>query len=1020
MNALYIKFKRNTGSLFNRIFLSFLLTFLIIIFGSSPISASVPDTKGTDFWVTYMPNYHNNFGNDWDYAKYGDSLYLFITSEVATTGKIEYKNRFGQSFVHEFSIPDPTNIYTFKVSWYNFELKGFNEHGTITSDNQCEEIAPQSFHITSVDDVTIYAHSQAVTTSDAFNVLPTDALGNNYFVLAYTSDGSRDGNQISGSSTPSQFAIVAPYDSTMITIRPSTATYANGKNTFNVLLNKGDVYLVQARISINNLNPDLTGTEINSTMPIAVFGGHQRATVPLPQNNESASRDFLCSQIPPIQSWGNNAIITPFPQPLIINNDYQDVFRILAAYDNTEIYMNEIFVASINKGQFFESDLIEPAFIRATAPILVAQYKRTSQNQNIQQTISDPMMMIIPQVEQFGNFYRFINIQSYEFDQMNGTTPVFQKVYDEQYLTIVAPQTTLNDITLDGMKVQVNRFEKIGNSNYYFATITDLRDGVHTLLSKYPVGIYVYGYGYANSYGYFGGMNFKILDFEPPKIAYTTECFKVNGYASDSTYNDTRIREVFAPENLRKNVSINIEPFTPYVNIVRYNAQLIDKYQDGSFQLKAIDSVGLQSISDIEIPGFTVKAVDDDFSRDVPKYTTITQAGKEICFEIVLHNYGKFAQGLNIANFQFDTNYIRIVTRFPQVIAPGGVLTVQICAKSDSVVILKDTLLITGDCDVKSVYAVDLSFLKDNDAPQYNSEHDPCNTNISLTITDSLGSDFGIHTIAIKDLENCTVETKAGSNKRITKLLIKVTDPYKDAYYKIVTTDSSGNESYFEEYFPGFTLSFPDFVETDNLINFGAKTIGKQITDSLKIHNYGKYDITIPDSRLFHNIYFSMPQSQFPVTIPPGRTKMLYICYRPVDSYNLKDRDTLTITFNCLNKYVALEGDPVAIIRNSVSICDVPLKMKAESVPWDYFLDQNYPNPAEGRTNIIFGLPEKTNATILIRDMMGSIVYQYETQELAPGIYKVEFELSNLQQGVYFYELNSGSVRLVKKMSITR
>ena len=40
-----------------------------------------------------------------------------------------------------------------------------------------------------------------------------------------------------------------------------------------------------------------------------------------------------------------------------------------------------------------------------------------------------------------------------------------------------------------------------------------------------PIGIYIYGYGEANSYGYVGGTGCQSIDFNPPNIIAADECF---------------------------------------------------------------------------------------------------------------------------------------------------------------------------------------------------------------------------------------------------------------------------------------------------------------------------------------------------------------------------------------------------------------------------------------------------------------------------------------------------------------
>lgn len=284
---------RNKGFIFLLAYLFFCSKFLL-----AQLDITL-DSKGTDFWLAFLPNYHNFYYSDNSTEKYGDSLFIFIAASEPTNGTIEYFSRKGDYYLTSFQMTNPDQMYVFKVSYWDFELLGYNESGRIDyrRRNQCELPSPNSFHITTDKEVTVYALNQAVTTSDAFMVLPTDVLGINYFVLSYKSDGDNDGFSW---STPSQFAVVATADSTIVTIIPKAETLVNGLATQKIILQQGQVYLVQAKITTKNLNPDLTGTQIVSTKPIAVFSGHQRATVPVPNNYFNPSRDVLIEQLPPV------------------------------------------------------------------------------------------------------------------------------------------------------------------------------------------------------------------------------------------------------------------------------------------------------------------------------------------------------------------------------------------------------------------------------------------------------------------------------------------------------------------------------------------------------------------------------------------------------------------------------------------------------------------------------------------------------------------------------------------------
>ena len=484
----------------------FIASVIISSFATVDAMEQSNSSKGRVFWLTFPPNNHNNINDN--FASERDSLYIFIVADAPAKGEIQYRNRAGMLFTHPFSITDTTQIYRFGVSWIDFELRGFNNSGTIISTSapnsisQNERVAPQSFHITSDQNIGVYALNQAQTTSEAFLVLPTDILGKEYFVVAYNSDGSPSGGSIAGSSTPSQFALVAVEDNTDITIYPKVPTRNNGSVVQNITLQAGEVYLVQAQISSTvGYTNDLTGTRIVSTKPVALFGGHQRAIVPV-EEEELLSRDCLIEQIPPLTTWGKHTLLTPYVQPVGSTTIGFDIFRILAAEDSTDVFFNGNKLTSLHKGGVFQGNLTIAAEITSPKPIMVAQYKKTGGDNSSsggQLQYGDPFMMILSSTNQFLPSYRFINAEGYDNQNPSG-------VYkDYQFVTVISPKSVQASVKFDGMPVNLSLFKNIGTSDYSYAQIKT-SSGIHTVQADSGVGVLVYGYGMANSYGYNAGI----------------------------------------------------------------------------------------------------------------------------------------------------------------------------------------------------------------------------------------------------------------------------------------------------------------------------------------------------------------------------------------------------------------------------------------------------------------------------------------------------------------------------------
>jgi len=98
----------------------------------------------------------------------------------------------------------------------------------------------------------------------------------------------------------------------------------------------------------------------------------------------------------------------------------------------------------------------------------------------------------------------------------------------------------------------------------------------------------------------------------------------------------------------------------------------------------------------------------------------------------------------------------------------------------------------------------------------------------------------------------------------------------------------------------------------------------------------------------------------------------------------------------------------------------VPVETADKTVPTKFALNQNYPNPFNPSTTITFSVPERSQVTLKVYDLLGK-----EVATLANGIksaqtYTVTFNAANLPSGVYFYKLTAGSYSSVKKLLLLK
>jgi hypothetical protein len=73
----------------------------------------------------------------------------------------------------------------------------------------------------------------------------------------------------------------------------------------------------------------------------------------------------------------------------------------------------------------------------------------------------------------------------------------------------------------------------------------------------------------------------------------------------------------------------------------------------------------------------------------------------------------------------------------------------------------------------------------------------------------------------------------------------------------------------------------------------------------------------------------------------------------------------------------------------------------------DYELSQNYPNPFNPATMIKFNIPEASNVTLKIYDVLGNEVSNILNGQLDAGQYEYNYNAQNLSSGVYFYKIEA-------------
>jgi hypothetical protein len=101
--------------------------------------------------------------------------------------------------------------------------------------------------------------------------------------------------------------------------------------------------------------------------------------------------------------------------------------------------------------------------------------------------------------------------------------------------------------------------------------------------------------------------------------------------------------------------------------------------------------------------------------------------------------------------------------------------------------------------------------------------------------------------------------------------------------------------------------------------------------------------------------------------------------------------------------------DPVTTIKDDLRV-----------IPEEFGLLQNYPNPFNPSTLISYQLPSSSFVQLKVYDVLGNEVEELVNGYEIPGVYKKEFDATDLPSGVYFYRLQTDRFTDVRKMLLIK
>jgi len=122
-------------------------------------------------------------------------------------------------------------------------------------------------------------------------------------------------------------------------------------------------------------------------------------------------------------------------------------------------------------------------------------------------------------------------------------------------------------------------------------------------------------------------------------------------------------------------------------------------------------------------------------------------------------------------------------------------------------------------------------------------------------------------------------------------------------------------------------------------------------------------------------------------------------------------------------KVRAINGGAVSDWSNTIELHPSRGKQASGNIlakSFNYELYQNYPNPFNPKTTIEFSIKDNSLVTLIMFDILGKKVSTVVNEQFQAGFHQVEFDGSDLESGIYFYEIRANEFRDVKKLLLVK
>ena len=350
--------------------------------------------------------------------------------------------------------------------------------------------------------ISLFVSSLYSYSSDSYQALPSQlhyAGVYEYTYYAITPNTNTTGLK-------NRLLLIGNFDLTTVTIFVTRTIVIDGRT-----YSAGE----EARIPIHSLetiliesDSPLTGTKVVTTRPITFLSGHQCAVIPDTSGN---SCDFAIEQFPPTITWGKTFIFqmlasrTGGSHFTVLSSGSNNTVSLWCKLTSTNQTLEHNFTLE-SEGSFKTLEIAPDDVICSMVTTEPSMLTVLGTSENNDENLGDPLLMMIPPVEQFSNTTTYG-----KHDSLNST--YINLIVSGNYLDVLMDGTPMSSYTWNEVYVP-----SVGDGDSYSGFVTQfLVDNIDshvftTANGEANFSVIMYGFDFSIGYGLKIGMMLKPIN----------------------------------------------------------------------------------------------------------------------------------------------------------------------------------------------------------------------------------------------------------------------------------------------------------------------------------------------------------------------------------------------------------------------------------------------------------------------------------------------------------------------------